>query len=83
MSGRNVFVTLPGTLDPIARAKLSPAQTALMEPLACVVNGLTDANGLRIMFHMDFWIMAQLISKLFNADGTAKFPEEIIYGAMS
>ena len=63
--------------DPIELAELSDSQAALMEPFAICLRQLKDGNGLRIMFQMDFWLIAQMIKMLFNADGSAKTPQEV------
>lgn len=69
--------------DPVEKAGLSQSQTKLMEPLLVVVRRLVDGNGLKIVYAMDFWIAAQIISGMFNGDGTARTPEEILYKGLA
>lgn len=67
-----------GEIDPISHAGLSPEQIRYMEPFMAQVRKLKDARGLRIMFHMDNWLVAQMVRALVNQNGELRLPEEIL-----
>lgn len=75
---QDFIIGLGGKVDPVSLAGLTPEQQKMMEPFAVCVRRLTDTNGLRIMFDMDFWLIAQMIRALYKTDGTAKTPEEVL-----
>lgn len=62
----------PLSFDPVSELGLSDAQTNRMEQFAVALRQLKDARGLRIMFKMDFWLIAQMVNSLYNNDGSPK-----------
>lgn len=66
------------SFDPVKKAGLSEKQAALMEPFMVAVRQLKDSNGLLILHDMDSWLVAQMIHALYDADGAARSPQDVV-----
>ncbi len=65
--------------DPCERAKLTGAQRLRMEGFMIALRRLMDAQGLRIMFEMDAWLVAQMVRMLFTENGFGRDLDELAY----
>lgn len=66
------------SFDPVKRACLTQKQAEMMEPVCGVLTALEDKNDKVIMPFYDYWMVAQIVSRIYKPDGSARSKEELL-----